>query len=69
MPSSYFVKDNSGFYMIITWEGPYSDFSLQFEYLNAIKLNIGEELSYFAGNYNYTNFIINIGGNGNENEE
>lgn len=69
LPSSYFVKDNSGFYMTITWEGSYSDFSLQFEYLNAIKLDIGEELSYFAGNYNYTNFIINIGESSNENEE
>ena len=62
LSSSYFDKDINGFYMRIEWDGKFIDLSLKFEYLDEIALNVGEELSVFAGNYNIKNFIINIGG-------
>ena len=59
LPSSYFNDfDINGFYMNILWEGEFSEFDLQFEYVDNIVLDIGEEFSFFAKNENYENFNI-----------
>ena len=68
LPSSYFDKDINGFYLRIEWDGMFTDLSLKFEYLDEITLNIGEELSVFAGNSNIKDFIINIGSDGEDEE-
>ena len=61
LPSSYFNdSQQNGFYMYISWEGEFSEFSLLFDYVDNIVLDIGEQFSFFAKNENYENFNIII---------
>ena len=61
LPSSYFNSDEiDGFYLNFKFENKYKKFSLKFEYLDVITLEIGEEFSFFARNENVENFKINI---------
>ena len=61
LPSSYFDSDDvNGFYLNVEWENKFKQFSLKFEYLDEISLNVGEELSFFSRNQKVENFKINV---------
>ena len=61
LPSSYFnSKDINGFYIIISWENEYKNFSLKFEYIDEINLDLEEEFSFFSKYENVQDFQINV---------